>query len=235
MEQNKIFLQNVANIPGQLNLRQLELSTMAYKRLCVELESLTSTPAPPLAPVATQGLRASASEFVPQVPLNSDRIPTDLEDEQDEYSDDDGYDVERTMAAPKPSIYGPRFNNHHFESDGVAESHLEVERKRKFGYRAPKFRPNQPTGRSLKTETSSIPTAKPPKELANGQPHFKGPYMPLLQHRIANAEAYGLIRAPNERSSMLLEDMVKQLARLDKCPFNLNSLFRGRGPPNPAS
>ncbi|XP_016969007.1 uncharacterized protein LOC108037063 [Drosophila rhopaloa] len=243
MDQSKIFLQNVANIAGQLNLSQLERSVMAYKRLCPKLESLTNSgastpnisPAPSPAPVATQGLRASASEFVPQVPPSSDRIPTDLEDEQDEYSDDDGQDVERTMRARKPSICGFRFYNHHYETEDVCESHLEAEKKRKFGYRAPKFRPNQPTGRSPKAETSSILTADPPKELANGQPQFKGPYMPLLQHRIANAEAYGLIRAANERSSMLLEDMVKQLARLDNCPFNLNSLFRGRGAQNPAS
>jgi len=72
-------------------------------------------------------------------------------------------------------------------------------------------------------------------DLASGQPHFKGPYVPLLQHRIANAEAYGLIRGPNERNSLLLEDMVKQLSRLDNCPINLNSLFRGRGPQNAPS
>lgn len=80
-----------------------------------------------------------------------------------------------------------------------------------------------------------MPSAKPPKDLANGVSHFKGPYMPLLQHRIANADAYGLIRGPNERSSMMLDDMVKQLARLDHCPFNLNTLFRGRVPQKPSS
>nr|XP_016995373.2 uncharacterized protein LOC108056179 [Drosophila takahashii] len=245
MDQSKNFLQNVANIAGQLNLSELERSAMAYKRLCLELESLSNpaTPAedspsssPPAAAVATQGLRASASEFVPQVPHGSEPIPNDVEEEEDEYSaDEDGYDVERTMRAPKPAIYGLRFYNHHYETEDVSENHLEAERKRKFGYRAPKFRPNQPNGRSLKTETGSISSAKPPTELAKGQPHFKGPYMPLLQHRINNAEAYGLIRGPNERNSLLLEDMVKQLARLDKCPFNLNTLFRGKGPQNSPS
>ncbi|XP_016936195.3 uncharacterized protein [Drosophila suzukii] len=234
MDQNKTFLQN---------LSELEKSAMAYKRLCLELESLGSpstsaiAPAspspPPASPVAAQGLRASASEFVP---LASERMPNDLEEEQDEYTDDDGYDAERNMKAPKPAIYGLRFYNHNnYETEDVSENHLEAEKKRKFGYRAPKFRPNQPTGRPPRTETATVSTARTPMDLASGQPHFKGPYMPLLQHRIANAEAYGLIRGPNERNSLLLEDMVKQLSRLDNCPINLNSLFRGRGPQNAPS
>jgi len=84
MDQNKTFLQN---------LSELEKSAMAYKRLCLELESLGSpstsaiAPAspspPPASPVAAQGLRASASEFVP---LASERMPNDLE-EQDEYKE----------------------------------------------------------------------------------------------------------------------------------------------------
>lgn len=69
--------------------------------------------------------------------------------------------------------------------------------------------------------------------MANGQPHFKGPYMPLLQHRIANAEAYGLIQGSDERNSLLLDDMVKQLARLDNCPVNLSSLFPKKGDQKP--
>ncbi|KAH8363287.1 hypothetical protein KR084_007776 [Drosophila pseudotakahashii] len=240
MDQSKNFLQN--KIAGQLNLSELEKSVMAYKRLCLELESLSSPPTPATSPplaaaVATPGLRASASEFVPQVPHGSEQFPNDLEDADDEYTDDDddGYDVERNMRAPKPAIYGLRFYNHHYETEDVSENHLEAERKRKYGYRAPKFRPNQPNGRPLKTERGSISTAKPPSDLSKGQPHFKGPYMPLLQHRINNAEAYGLIRGPTERNSLLLDDMVKQLARLDKCPFNLNTLFRGKGPQNAPS
>ncbi|XP_017053580.1 uncharacterized protein LOC108096473 [Drosophila ficusphila] len=237
MDQSKNFLQDVANIAGQKNLTQLEKSAMAYKRLFLELETRTQTaasdPSPSATPAATQGLRASASEFVPQVPTNSERIPSEVEDEQDEYSDEDRFDVERAMRPPKPSIYG--FCNPNYECEDACESHLEAEKKRKFGSRAPKFRPNQPICRALKTEMSSVPTTKPPKELANGQPHFKGPYMPLLQHRIANAEGYGLIRGPNQRNSLLLEDMVKQLARLENCPFNLNSLFHGKGPQNSSS
>ncbi|XP_043947039.2 uncharacterized protein LOC122817803 [Drosophila biarmipes] len=169
------------------------------------------------------------------VPLASERLPNDLEDEQDEYTDDDGYDGERNMRAPKPAIYGLRFYNNNYETEEVSENHLETERKRKFGYRAPKFRPNQPAGRPPRSETGSNSTARTPMDLARGQPHFKGPYMPLLQHRIANAEAYGLIRGPNEKSSLLLDDILKQLSRLDHCPINLNSIFRGTGPQNAPS
>ncbi|KAH8288795.1 hypothetical protein KR054_009745, partial [Drosophila jambulina] len=213
---------------------------MAYKNVCLELEtpSTPETPAvavPPPTSVAT--LRASATEFVPQVPLASDRVPTESEDEQEEYSDDERYNVERTAMSPKPASYGLRFYNSHYEPENGSDSHsVEAEKKRKFSYRTPKFRPNLAScGRVPKVEATFLASAKPPKELASGQPHFKGPYMPLLQHRIANADAYGLIRAPNERSSMMLDDMVKQLARLDHCPFNLNTLFRNRGPQNPLS
>ncbi|KRK03725.1 uncharacterized protein LOC26535005 [Drosophila yakuba] len=242
MDRSKNFLQNVANFADQLSLNQLERSTMSYKRLCLELGSMSNTVTPAVTPptspplaaaVPTKGLRASASEFVPQVPQTSERISIELDNEQDEDSDDDGYDEERNRA-PKPAIYGLRFYNHHYEAVDVSDNHLEAEKKRKFGYRAPKFRPNQPTGRSLKSETSPTTTAKPPPELANGQPHFKGPYMPLLQHRIANAEAYGLIQGSDKRNSLLLEDMVKQLARLDNCPFNLSALFPEKGEQKPA-
>nr|AOQ15096.1 CG43317-PA [synthetic construct] len=244
MDESKKFLQNVAHIAGKLDLNHLERTTMAYKRLCLELESMsnevtpavtppTSASASPPTAVSPNGLRASASEFVPQVPVTSDRIPIEMDnDEQDDDSDDDGYDEERKRA-PKPAIYGIRFYNHHYESDDVSENHLQAEKKRKLGYRTPKFRPNQPTCRSPKSETDFIPTAKPPPELANGQPHFNGPYMPLLQHRIANAEAYGLIQGSDERNSLLLDDMVKQLARLDNCPVNLSSLFPKKGDQKP--
>ncbi|KAH8326459.1 hypothetical protein KR067_008257 [Drosophila pandora] len=242
MDHSKNFLHNVATFAGQLNLSQLERSAMAYKRLCLELDTITNTPgpvapAPPPAPVASQGLRASASEFVPQVPLIGDRRAVDLGEEQGDYSDeiDDGYNEERNMRAPRPAIYGFRFYNHHYESEDAGDSHSEAEKKRKFGYRVPKFRPNQPTGRPMKTDTVCMQPAQAPKELTNGAPHFKGPYMPLLQHRIANAEAYGLIRGPNEGPSLLLEDMIKQLSRLDNCSINLNSLLRGRNPQNSSS
>ncbi|EDV49064.2 uncharacterized protein LOC6553087 [Drosophila erecta] len=236
MDRSKKFMQNVADLACQMNLNQLERSTMAYKCLCLELESMSNavipavtppTSPPPAAGVPSKGLRASASEFVPQVPLTSDRISIELDNEQDEDSDNDGYDEERNRA-PKPAIYGLRFYSHHYDVD-VSDNHLEAEKKRKYGYRAPKFRPNQPPGQSVKSETSSTAIAKPPPELVNGQPHFKGPYMPLLQHRISNAEAYGLIQGSDERNSLLLEDMVKQLARLDNCPFNLSSLFPDKG------
>ncbi|KAH8384028.1 hypothetical protein KR009_011772 [Drosophila setifemur] len=236
MDQSKNFLHNVANLAGQLRFSQLERSAMAYKRLCLELESLSNTalpsadpvPVPTPAPVPTQGLRASASEFVPQVPPTGDRRAVELEEEQYEYSDevDEGYEMERNMSAPRTSIYGFRFSDHLYESEDGSESHSEAEKRRKLSYRATKFRPNQP-----KTDVNSMP----PKELTDGQPHFKGPYMPLLQHRIANADAYGLIRGPSEGPSLLLEDMIKQLSRLDNCPINLNSFFRGRNLQNSSS
>ncbi|KAH8347335.1 hypothetical protein KR059_009412, partial [Drosophila kikkawai] len=214
---------------------------MAYKSLCLELETPSSPETPSVAlppPTSVATLRASATEFVPQVPQASDRVPTESEDEQEDYSEEDRYNVERTtLSAPKPASYGLRFYNSHYEPENGSDSHsVEAEKRRRFSYRTPKFRPNLgSTGRVPKVETTFLPSAKPPNELASGQPHFKGPYMPLLQHRIANADAYGLIRGPNERSSMMLDDMVKQLARLDHCPFNLNTLFRSRGPQNPTS
>ncbi|KAH8271337.1 hypothetical protein KR018_007232 [Drosophila ironensis] len=254
MDQSRHFLHNVVNFSaGHQTLSQLERSAMAYKRLCSELETLTNvsspmaSPATPSSPppssqpvnppVVSPGLRASASEFVPQVPPSGDRRAAELVEEQDEYSDDvdDGYNEERNMRSPRPAIYGFRFYNHHYELEDGGDSHSEAERKRKLGYRVPRFRPNQPGGRPIKTDPGTMHTAMPPKELANGSPHFKGPYMPLLQHRIANAEAYGLIRDPNEGPSMLLEDLIKQLSRLDKCPINLNSLFPGRSQQNPSS
>lgn len=112
MDQSKNFLHNVATFAGQLNLSQLERSAMAYKRLCLELDTITNTPgpvatAPPPAPVASQGLRASASEFVPQVPLIGDRRVVDLGEEQGDYSDeiDDGYNEERNMRAVSSCMY----------------------------------------------------------------------------------------------------------------------------------
>lgn len=110
MDESKKFLQNVAHIAGKLDLNHLERTTMAYKRLCLELESMsnevtpavtppTSASASPPTAVSPNGLRASASEFVPQVPVTSDRIPIEMDnDEQDDDSDDDGYDEERKRA-----------------------------------------------------------------------------------------------------------------------------------------
>ncbi|XP_068152952.1 uncharacterized protein [Drosophila tropicalis] len=60
-------------------------------------------------------------------------------------------------------------------------------------------------------------TAKVPLQLANGLPHFKGPYMPLLRHRLINAEAYGLIRDANNfnYNNLLMQDLVQQLSKLN--------------------
>ncbi|XP_017102824.2 uncharacterized protein [Drosophila bipectinata] len=242
MDHSKHFLHNVAPFSGQLNLSQLEISAMAYKRLCLELDTIANAPGPvapasPPAPVARQGLRASASEFVPQVPNIGDRRAVDLGEEQDDYSDeiDDGYNAERNMRAPRPGIYGLRFYNLPYESEDAGDNHSEAERKRKFGYRAPRFRPNQPAGRPMKTDTAGMQATLPSKDSVSGAPHFRGPYMPLLQHRIANAEAYGLIREPDEGPSLLLEDMLKQLSRLEKCPQTFNSIFQGRNRQNSSS
>ncbi|XP_046868550.1 uncharacterized protein LOC111519465 isoform X2 [Drosophila willistoni] len=53
--------------------------------------------------------------------------------------------------------------------------------------------------------------AKVPPQLANG------PYIPLLRHRLINAEAYGLIKDTNNfnYNNLLMQDLVQQLSKLN--------------------
>ncbi|SPP84268.1 uncharacterized protein LOC117585892 [Drosophila guanche] len=60
---------------------------------------------------------------------------------------------------------------------------------------------------------SLLPRA--PRELENGQPHLRGPYTPLLAHRLANAVEYGLFTAADDRpNSLMMSDVLDQIIRL---------------------
>ncbi|XP_034662276.1 uncharacterized protein LOC117897496 [Drosophila subobscura] len=54
-----------------------------------------------------------------------------------------------------------------------------------------------------------------PRDLENGQPHFRGPYAPLLAHRLANAVEYGLFTAADYGpNSAMMNDVLDQIIRL---------------------